>query len=231
MSVFRRSNVIHVAECHEEDLDSDDKVSKEFDEESTDYGTNPQATSRVRACPTAQCSDKTRLYTLFKPLLMCMKLSGLYYVNTNHARKGFRLSLGQAYCMFITTFVTLNFARSLSAFSAKDKFGTILFFKCILSIWYLEATLKACISVYLATAKGGLYSYFIYYETNIASENCDRYSKTVMKWQVRALVNSGVFIICSTVGTAYCIFGPEELRELLQVAYLSNKKLYVCMYV
>ena len=111
----------------------------------------------------------------------------------------------------------MNFARSLSAYSPSDKLDTQLFFKCQVSIWYLECTGKAWICFYLSTAKGRLFSWFQYYTANVRLEISEKYAESFRKWQIRALSNAGLFIIFSTVGTGYCIVGPKELQDLVSV--------------
>ena len=101
---------------------------------------------------------ETRLYSVFNPVLLCMKVAGIFYVARRVTQGSTvldamrNLSWQQIHCMATVLILLVNFLRSLTAFEGQNTFGNLLFFKLMVCIFFYESFSSSCWPTWLRDA-------------------------------------------------------------------------------
>lgn len=154
--------------------------------------------------------EETKLYQILKPLLTFMKFSGLFYSRKSHSTDNKlkiwqRISAFQIFSSIISFLIILNLVRYIFAFGVVREFNDELFFKLILTVWWLECVCKTCSMFYVCKQKNCFYTFAINYEKSRSIEN-----PKIKRCMVLNIFGAVFFIILNTIWTSYAVFGDSK---------------------
>ena len=89
--------------------------------------------------------SEIKVYRQLRPLLILMKLFGLYFRRATNKFGKLRTDKCIWYCLFISFLMIVNVIRSFSVYRFGDAFNHALVQKVMFTIWSTECTLKGII--------------------------------------------------------------------------------------
>ncbi|ELU10797.1 hypothetical protein CAPTEDRAFT_223635 [Capitella teleta] len=172
-----------------------------------------------------QTIEQSLLYKTLRPMFRVMEVVGLFFISkkTSHQQGIAGLirncTRAQAYCTFILFILIINFLRTVPALTNITSFGTVLFFKLLMIIFFYEAASRALIAlISCIKKKGGLQEFYL---------NIDRvcYSDKIIPYEISLRHTMHGFLVMSLVLTLGNVavmfygffFGPSDIQELFNL--------------
>lgn len=141
--------------------------------------------------------EDSLMYQTLKPLLTCMKFSGIFFMQkkgnfgktlTGRLRA---MSALQVYCLFTSLVLITNFLRTIPIFDGKEGFDTIMFFKLLALIFAYEAMSRALLNYHgCSLAKRGYQHLFLSLDNVCYPDGIIPYERQLHKVQTVMIIAS-----------------------------------------
>ena len=168
--------------------------------------------------------DETKVYKQLRPLLILMKLFGLYYRREIGKFGKLRTEKCMFYCLFISFLMIVNVIRSFSVYRFGDAFNHALVQKVLFTIWSTECTLKGIILFRSCYRQKDLPYFFTEWKHISQNTPLDKWGLLMMKKYIFLtflflMVNSVMFLlILQYVPVLNDIYLEVVWRDALQFA-------------
>ncbi|CAH1786854.1 unnamed protein product [Owenia fusiformis] len=166
--------------------------------------------------------EDTKLYRLIKPLIISLKIGGLFfypnYKRTQNGKIKKGISKLQMYSIGICFLVILNCLRSASFYTGHNELDHKLFFKSTMSIWWMECSFKAVTFFVACISVDKMRGLFIAIDDVLQEAVIDKYRKKLAKQVKVQTIKIWMLAIINIGGTVYCVFGPHELSDLFNLS-------------
>ncbi|XP_052798264.1 uncharacterized protein LOC128230217 isoform X2 [Mya arenaria] len=167
--------------------------------------------------PPSDDYSQTAIYRQLRPLLMCMKLFGLYFFRSRKENGKFYTEGTFVYCLFVNVLAVLNVVRSFTVFRIKDEFDNVLFQKLLFAIWSTECAFKTSLLLWNCYKNNGLPKFFRQWATVCNNANI---SKVCLYMMMKYIVLSFLFIfVNSVVFTLILVYVPVLRHIYLEVIW------------
>ena len=173
-----------------------------------------------------------QLYDALKPLLICMKIMGLYYEkpkNLNDKYSGIQFHISKIYSTTIVLILGLNCLRLLTMFDASEGFKPVTFSKATIIAWTLTCFCGAISCHRAGTMVNGLPEFFR--QWSVLHEGvCMISLKKIRRCVILYTVLCFLFAIKCTAFTIYGFFYTEYFNAFLSPMPLDNPYIDVFKY-
>ena len=169
-------------------------------------------------------AKEVKVYRQIRPLLVLMKMFGLYYRREADKFGKLRTEKCMFYCAFLSFLMVVNVIRSFSVYRFGDAFNHALVQKLLFTIWSSECTLKSIILLKACYSQKGLPFFFKEWRHVSEDASLDKWGLLVMKKYIVLTflflaVNSVVFLlILQYVPVLNDIYLEVVWRDALQFA-------------
>ncbi|KAK3597635.1 hypothetical protein CHS0354_030189 [Potamilus streckersoni] len=169
---------------------------------------------------------KTKMYRQLRPLLVCMRLFGLYFTRTKTRDGKLKTEKFIWWCAFVSLFMIVNVLRSMTTFHVGEGYEHPFFQKAMFLIWSAECTLKVVVLCIFCYRQDGFPEYFSTWSRICHGVGLGKFGKLLL---IKAIVATWIFIIGnSVVFTLVLIYVPVLENIYLEVswryAYLYETK-------
>ena len=156
--------------------------------------------------------NRTHFYKAIKPLFLGQMISGCFFTRAERENKW---SKSRIYCTVILLILFLNMIRSLTAFNASETFGTVLFFKIKITIFWYESFSRALLGYMMCMwKKGGLEEFFVSLDRICYIDGIIDYEIRLKRLMKLFIAYSFLLTFCNVAFTSWGLFGPQELQNL-----------------
>ena len=141
-----------------------------------------------------------KAYRQLRPLLILMKISGLYYKRCVDKHGILRTECSICYCVCISFLMVMNVLRSFSVYRFGDAFNHALVQKVLFTIWSSECALKGVLLIVFCYRKDGFPHFFTKWKHTCQNDRLDKLCLVMMRKYIILtflfiLANSVVFIL------------------------------------
>ena len=164
--------------------------------------------------------EDSLIYQKLKILFYFMKVAGLFFVRrkkTHHGGlRGFLVNSSplQWYCIVMIFLLMVNFVRTLWIFDGSEEFGSLLFFKFVVIIFFYEAVSRAILNfIACHKKKNGIGELFMTLENICYPDNIIPYEESLHKNVRNMLILSFMVTAANLAVLAYGFFGPPGIQE------------------
>lgn len=159
----------------------------------------------------------TELYKQLRPLLVCMRMFGLYFKRAINRKGRLYVEFIVGYCFIVNLLMVLNVLRSFTVYRLADPFDHVLVQKLLFTVWSTECTFKGLLIMWNCYKQSRLPKFFCEWETVCGSVKLDKMCLLLMR---KYIVLSFVFIIMnSVVFTLILIYVPVLSNIYLEVVW------------
>ncbi|KAL3842230.1 hypothetical protein ACJMK2_020269 [Sinanodonta woodiana] len=160
---------------------------------------------------------KTKMYRQLRPLLVCMRLFGLYFTRAKTLDGKLQTEKVVWWCAFVSVFMIVNVIRSMTTFYIGESYEHPFFQKAMFLIWSSECTLKVVVLFIFCYRQDGLPEYFTLWSKMCHGIGLDKFCKLLL---IKAIVATWIFIIFnSVVFTLVLIYVPILDDIYLEVSW------------
>ena len=143
---------------------------------------------------------EVKAYRQLRPLLVLMKIFGLYYKRCVDKHGVLRTEKWMYYCIFINAIMVFNVLRSFTVYRFGDDFNHALVQKVLFTIWSSECALKGIILTLAYYRKDGFPHFFTQWKSTCHNDRLDKVCLFMMKKYICLtflflIANSVVFIL------------------------------------
>ncbi|XP_052798265.1 uncharacterized protein LOC128230217 isoform X3 [Mya arenaria] len=103
----------------------------------------------------------TEIYRQLRPLLICMRLFGLFFRRTIDTKGRPYMEPVVMYCFIVNFLNVLNAIRSFTVYSSSDEFDSVMVQKLLFTIWSSECTFKGLLLMWNCYKQDGLPKFFL----------------------------------------------------------------------
>lgn len=161
--------------------------------------------------------SKSKIYEQLKPLLMCMRLFGLYFKRTRTRKGRAYMEPVVLYCFVVNFLLVLNVIRSFTVYRFADHFDNVLVQKLLFTIWSSECAFKGLLLMWNCFKQNGLPKFFCEWDASFGHVKLDRMCLFMMK---KYIFLAFLFIIVnSVVFTLILIYVPVLEHIYLEVIW------------
>ena len=154
---------------------------------------------------------ESKVYTQLRPLLVLMKLFGLYYKRESDKFGKVRTEKCVYYCVFLCFLMIVNVIRSFSVYRIGDAFNHALVQKVIFTIWSSECTMKSIILLRACYSQKGLPYFFKEWKYVSEDASLDKWGLLVMK---KYIVLTFLFLTVNSVAFLLILQYVPILNEI-----------------
>ncbi|XP_052798262.1 uncharacterized protein LOC128230217 isoform X1 [Mya arenaria] len=156
----------------------------------------------------------TEIYRQLRPLLICMRLFGLFFRRTIDTKGRPYMEPVVMYCFIVNFLNVLNAIRSFTVYSSSDEFDSVMVQKLLFTIWSSECTFKGLLLMWNCYKQDGLPKFFLEWDAVCGNV---KLSKVCMFMMKKYIFLSFIFIgVNSIVFTLTLIYVP-----MLETIYLE----------
>ena len=170
-------------------------------------------------CMDGQICDytKTEIYRQLRPLLICLRMFGLYFLRTVNAKGHAYMEPIALYCFFVFFLNALNVIRSFTLYKVGDTFDNVMVQRVLFTIWSTECAFKATLFMRNCYIQKGFPRFFSEWDSICGSVKLSNVSLFMMK---KYIALSFLFIIVnSVVFTLILIYVPVLESIYLEVVW------------
>ena len=143
---------------------------------------------------------EVKAYKQLRPLLILMKIFGLYYRRCVDKHGRLQIEKCMYYCLFINCIMVLNVLRSFTVYRFGDEFNHALVQKILFTIWSAECAMKGVILNIFYYRETGFPHFFTKWKSTCHNNRLDKVCLFMMKKYICLtfcfiLANSVVFIL------------------------------------
>ncbi|KAL4225658.1 Trehalose receptor [Mactra antiquata] len=158
-----------------------------------------------------------KIYEQLKPLLVCMRLFGLYFKRIRTRKGRPYMEPVVLYCFVVNFMLVLNVVRSFTVYRFADHFDNVMVQKLLFTIWSFECAFKGLLMMWNCFKQEGLPKFFCEWDSNFANLNLDKMCLFMMK---KYIFLAFLFIIVnSVVFTLILIYVPVLEQIYLEVIW------------
>lgn len=160
---------------------------------------------------------KTKLYEQIRPLLICLRLFGLFFRRTVNSQGHAYMEPVIAWCFVVTFLLVLNVVRSFTVYRLTDTFDNQMVQKLLFTIWSSECAFKALLLMWSCFKRKYVQRFFLEWDATCGDTTLDKISVLVMR---KYIVLTFLFIIVnSVVFTLILIYVPVLEQIYLEVIW------------
>jgi len=160
---------------------------------------------------------KTKLYQELRPLLVCLRMFGLFFRRTVDGEGRSYMEPVVLWCFLISFTLCLNVVRSFTVYRLTDDFDNVMVQKLLFTIWSAECAFKGVLFFWICFKKKALQRFFKEWDSTCGNTRLDRMSLILMK---KYIILTFLFIICnSIVFTLILMYVPVLEKIYLEVIW------------
>ena len=156
---------------------------------------SPNHTDKLASNDRDDYSD-VKAYRQLRPLLIAMKMSGLYYKRCPDKYGRLRTEGCICYCAFIISIMVTNVLRSFSVYRFGDEFNHALVQKVLFTIWSSECALKGILLAVFCYREDGFPHFFARWKSTCHDDRLDKLCLVMMR---KYMILTFLFIMANSV--------------------------------
>ncbi|WAR02973.1 hypothetical protein MAR_009531 [Mya arenaria] len=161
----------------------------------------------------------TEIYRQLRPLLICMRLFGLFFRRTIDTKGRPYMEPVVMYCFIVNFLNVLNAIRSFTVYSSSDEFDSVMVQKLLFTIWSSECTFKGLLLMWNCYKQDGLPKFFLEWDAVCGNV---KLSKVCMFMMKKYIFLSFIFIVLNSSSSMF----PMSLFIVLSFAIGRRLKKY-----
>lgn len=158
-----------------------------------------EASAELDTGTTEEFTDyaKTEIYRQLRPLLVCMRIFGLFFKRSMHRKGKPFTEVVVLYCFVVNFLMVLNVLRSFTVYRMTDEFDNMLVQRLLFTIWSTECTFKGLMLMWNCYKQTGLPKFFCEWDKTCGDgQNMDKMCIFMMR---KYIVLSFIFIVFNSI--------------------------------
>ncbi|KAH3888742.1 uncharacterized protein LOC127847377 [Dreissena polymorpha] len=189
-----------------------------------------EASVEMEPCMEERAGDytKTEIYRQLRPLLICLRMFGLYFRRTVNANGHAHIEPIVMFCLFVFFLNASNVVRSFALYRVGDPFDTVMVQRVLFTIWSTECAFKVTLFMWNCYQQKGFPRFFSDWDSICGSVKLSNVTLFMMK---KYITLSFLFIIGNVVFTLILIYVPALESIYLEVVWnnaLENSNVIYC---
>ena len=174
-----------------------------------------QTSVNIETSESQECNyANTEIYRQLRPLLLCMRIFGLYFRRTVDSKGRSYMEHIVLLCFIVNFLNVINVLRSFTVYSAADTFDNVLVQKVLFTVWSSECTFKGLLMMSNCYSQNGFPKFFKEWDAVCGNVKLSKVCLFMMKKYICLTL---VFIVVnSVVFTLILIYVP-----VLETIYLD----------
>ena len=155
--------------------------------------------------------SRAEIYKQLRPLLICMRIFGLYFKRTVGRNRKSKTECVALFCGLINLVMICNVIRSFSVYRVGDMFDAVLVQRVLFTIWSSECATKGLLLMWYCYKQNGLPQFFREWAVTCNNARIGSLALTMMR---KFIVLSVVFILFNSVGFTIIIMYVPVLGDI-----------------